>query len=251
MINIVHTPCKNCGFAIYEGQTQTDCALKYIDVYKEKNQEIIEVYDQEKEFFVINNKKCPGYREQKWFDSLDTKCDTLEDKIEIFHKYNFIHYLLIVNLDSLTKDQFINLCEQISELKIKPSKIILVRYPPINNQEIFPYEYLKQTIDKYFANISWRIQTVVDQSISYEFMVQNIVSVNKKYRFVASLSEHNTDISKIITHANSIVVNDLGSFMVISNANKSCIVFSSIVYRYSMFMDQKNILSDESNYKII
>jgi hypothetical protein len=251
MINIVHTPCKNCAFAIYEDKTQKDCGLKYIEIYKQKNQEIIEAYDEEKEFFVINNKKCPGYREQKWFDKLDVPCETLEEKIAIFHKHNHIHYLLTVNLENLNRENFVDICEQISNLAIPPQKIIFVRYPPVDTNETFPYEYLKTNIDKYFSNISWRIQTVVDRSVSYEFMLQTIISTNKKYRFVVSMKEYNSDIQHIVNYADNLVVNELGSFVVVSNSNKNCIIFSSIVYRYSMFMDKKNILEDEESYAII
>lgn len=251
MIDIIHTPCKDCSFAIYDDKTQVGCALKYLDIYKTKEYDILEVYDNQKEFFVINKKKCPGYREQKWFDKLDDNTETLQDKINTFHKYNYIAYLLVINLSSLTRAQFIDLCEQVSKLDIQPNKIIFVRYPPIENTETFPYDYLKENIDKYLTQKAWRIQTVVDPSISYEFMLQQIVSVNKKHRFVVSMKEFNTDLSNVIDRANDIVTKDLGSFTIISNQNKTCFIFSSIVYRYSMFMDNKNILLDDNNYTII
>lgn len=251
MINAIHTPCKNCSFAIYEDKTQTNCALEYLAVYNRNNQEVLEVYDDEKEFFVINNKKCPGYRESKWFDSLSENTDTLEDKIAVYHKYNYIDYLLVINLLVLTRQQFIDLCEQISKLSIKPKKIILVRYPPSSGIDTFPYEYLKENIEKYLIGTAWRIQTVVDPSISYEFMLQNITSVNKKHRFIASINGFNKSVSDIIIHANDTVTKKLQSFMIISNSEKSCFIFSSAVYRYSMFMDNKNILLDETNYSII
>lgn len=251
MIDIVHTPCKSCVFAVYQDKTQTECALGYLQTYKEKNQEILEVYDEDLAFFVINKKKCPGYREQKWFDSLQRENSTLEEKISLFHEYNHIDFLLIINLLHLNRNQFVDICEQISSLQISPNKIVFVRYPPSAAEDIFPYEYLKEHIDNYLGQIVWRIQTVVDASISYEFMLQNIVSVNKKYRFVASISSHNEDIANIVDCANKIVVSDLGSFLILSNKDKTSLLFSSVVYRYSMFMDNKNILTDEDSYKYI
>ena len=59
-INAVHTPCKNCVFAIYDNITQTNCALHYLDIYRDKDIEILEAYDNDKEFYIINNKKCIG-----------------------------------------------------------------------------------------------------------------------------------------------------------------------------------------------
>lgn len=252
MIDPIHTPCKDCTFAVYENKTQTECALGYLDIYKSnKDLQVLEVYDNEKEFFVINKKKCPGYREPKWFDKISEPTETLQDKINAFHKYNKIGYLLVINLLVISKSEFIDLCEQISALDILPNKIIFVRYPPSNSNDTFPYEYLKDSIDKHLPKTAWKIQTVVDPTTPYEFMLQNIVSVNKRHRFVISVNGFNTDIGTIIDRANSVVTKDLGSFVIISNKDKTCFIFSSVVYRYSMFMEGKNILLEENNYQII
>ena len=81
IIHAIHTPCKNCVFAKYEENTQTGCELDYIEKYKNLESEILEVYDNDKEFYVINDKKCLGYREPKWFEQLSMSDSSMEEKI--------------------------------------------------------------------------------------------------------------------------------------------------------------------------
>ena len=100
-IDTVHTPCKNCVFAEYDNKTQIGCHLDYIDRFKQSNIDIIEAWDEEKEFYIINKKKCVGYRENKWFASKGLGDATLDAKIEFFNKNNFLHYLLIINTNYL------------------------------------------------------------------------------------------------------------------------------------------------------
>lgn len=59
-------PCKNCVFAVYEEDTQTSCKHDRIRLFEEIGAEIIEAYDNDKEFFVIKNRKCNLYREPAW-----------------------------------------------------------------------------------------------------------------------------------------------------------------------------------------
>lgn len=59
----LQTSCKNCIFAVYEGITQTGCVANRLKKF-DKN-DIIEAYDNEKEFYVIN-KFCNLYRPLSW-----------------------------------------------------------------------------------------------------------------------------------------------------------------------------------------
>lgn len=59
------TPCKDCIFAIYEDITQTGCKTHMLELYKNSNN-VIEAYDEEKEFYVINGQVCPYKRKQNW-----------------------------------------------------------------------------------------------------------------------------------------------------------------------------------------
>lgn len=253
-INLIHTPCKKCSFAIYEDKTQTDCALNYLDAFRQMDGvQVLEVYDNDQEFYVVNNKKCIGYREEKWFKQYSESFIALKDKIKIYQEHNHIDYLLSINLQTLTRDDLVSILDQIYHLQIKPQILILVRYPPTTkeNNKIFEYEYLKNQFDKYAFKFTWKIQTVVDPKITYGFMLHNIISTNKQNRFVASIDKNNNDIEKVINYTNDLVYNKMDTFEIISNSDKSTIIFPSIVYRYAMFMEKKNILEDNNKYQII
>ena len=52
-ISKIHTPCKDCVFALYNDITQVGCKTKTLDIFKQRGVTILEVYDEEKEFYVI------------------------------------------------------------------------------------------------------------------------------------------------------------------------------------------------------
>lgn len=59
--NKLHTSCKDCKFAVWNGITQTACQFELLDKYKE----VVPAYDEDKEFFVINNDVCLLKRQNK------------------------------------------------------------------------------------------------------------------------------------------------------------------------------------------
>lgn len=248
VINPIHTPCKHCVFAIYNGQTQTDCHLDYISKYKDKRVEILEAYDNDKEFYVINNKKCIGYRENSWFEKRNLAHLTIEEKIQRFKEFNFLHYLLVINLKTFHDEKICyDLLENIKNLDIKPRKIIVIRYQNDNKQ--YPYEKIQSAIDN---DIKWRIQTIlVDRE--YENILHEIINLNKKYRFVLSIKEPTSfdDVNNIINKANHIVYEDMDRFIAITNKDKSSILFSAPNYRHSLLIEKQDILTDSTHHIII
>lgn len=245
-INKIHTPCKDCVFAKYQDNTQIDCALSYISKYKSKNIEILEAYDDNKEFYIVNGKKCIGYRENKWFDQFDLKDSSIEDKIKKFHEINSLDYLLVVDLKNINLEQLEDLLSQTKNLEFKPKKLIIVRYA---DNIGFPYEVLKNLLDTYAIGYKWRIQTVLDPLSIYDNILKNIISLNS-HRFIVSVTQHNTDLINLIKHTNQVVHHDLDQFNIISNHNKSCIIFSRSSYAFEAF-NGINLLDNELNYTII
>lgn len=66
-LNPIHTPCRNCVFAQYDGITQTGCKLGRIKKFNEVA-EVVEATDNEKDFYIINGRKCNAFRDSlsKW-----------------------------------------------------------------------------------------------------------------------------------------------------------------------------------------
>lgn len=51
--SLYSTPCKHCCFAQYKGTTQVGCAFDRIDKFRRNGVEVLEVYDDDREYFVI------------------------------------------------------------------------------------------------------------------------------------------------------------------------------------------------------
>jgi hypothetical protein len=248
-ISRIHTSCKNCVFAIYENITQTDCALKYIDKYKNKNTPILEAYDEDKEFYVINNRKCLGYRENKWFAQYDLENSTLDNKIAKFNELNHLHYLMMVDLKNFSINDLYNLEKSIKSCGIQPKKIVFIRYQADNG--LFTYDVIKSFFENTKLNCKWRIQTMVDTTLQHEDILNNCCNLNKGYRFILGIKNPCDDIDKIILKGNSIVHESLDTITAITNKDKSAILFSAVTYRWSIAVEKKNILDDESNFIIV
>ncbi len=59
--------CKECVFAVYDSKTQTECSLGRIEKYrKRKVGKVIEAYDNDKEFFILENIQCNAHRVPEW-----------------------------------------------------------------------------------------------------------------------------------------------------------------------------------------
>lgn len=250
MINSIHTPCKNCVFASYENITQNGCALNYLDIYHQKDIEVLEAYDEEKEFYIINGKKCIGYREPKWFANLNMTNATLEEKISKYNEFNQIDYLAIIDLKAFDKVKLDKTIKDLNNSQVKPKKIIIFRYLDQPNSDDFHYSSIQEIIDSNNVSYQWRMQTILDDSLTQEEVLKGAINLNAKYRFIYYIKDHTNNIANIIDEANNIVHKELGSFNILSNLDKTALLFSTAIYRYARFHDE-DILSNSDNYKII
>jgi hypothetical protein len=245
-INQIHTSCKNCAFAQYDNNTQTGCAINYIEKYKNKQCEILEAYDNDKEFYIINNKKCLGYRENKWFTQFNLDNSSLDKKIQKFLELNSIQYLMMVDLKYFSEADFEQLGKIIHECTIQPAKIVFVRYQ--NAATKFIYNDIKALLDTYNLKCQWRIQTMVDDTLSHKDIRHNCCNLNKGYRFMLSIQKPCYNICKVLDKANSIVYEDLDPIVAVATKDKSATIFSAPSYRWSIVVEQKDILQDDSAY---
>jgi len=247
-INTIHTPCKNCVFAKYDNNTQNGCAINYLDKYKNKNISVLEAYDDEKEFYIINGKKCIGYRENKWFKQFNLENADLESKIKIYKEKNHIDYICVIDLKKLKVDNLDSVLYQISQCKIQPKKVIIIRH--LNNEKIFTYKTLEDLFNKYRVSYIWRIQTILDSSLTDEQIIKNLVSSNSKYRFIMLISDISNDINHMAMITNKIVHEDLDQFEVLTNKDNTCFCFSSLVYRFEAFHGN-NLLNKNNDFQIV
>lgn len=251
-VDIIHTPCKSCVFATYENNTQTGCHLNYIEKYKSNGTDILEAYDADKEFYIINGKKCIGYRENGWFEQYGLQNASLEEKERKLKESNHIDYVLVINFIEIgDSDQDIsNIKSALSSLTMHPARIVFVRGP--EGSETTIYASIQKLMTDSKIDCKWRIQTMVDDSISNENILHGVVNENKSYRFVCHMKKSNCDnLNRIVEAANDIVYNQLEKFIVLTDPDNSCVLFGSGVYRFSLVEHGKDILSDTDSFKIV
>lgn len=251
-ISIVHTSCKNCVFAKYDSKTQTGCALDYLNKHKDNGTEIIDAYDNDLEFYIINQKKCNGYRENSWFVSKGLPEDSsLQSKIDLFKNLNIIGYTLIINFIEIgsTPEDMINLSNSLKTISIPPQKTVFIRGPEGNETTI--YKNINNLLVGANINCKWKIQTMVDDSISNENILHNAINENKNSRFVCALKKSKSNIGSIIAKGNTIVHTDLKQFTVLTDTEHSAYLFGTGVYRYSLLEHHKDILEDKDNFQLI
>jgi hypothetical protein len=121
------TPCKNCGFAVYEEDTQTGCYLGVIDKFRAVGTEIIEAYDHEKEFFVID-RKCLFGRNKKWVADYCSECP--DDILKRIRAEIAIKLEVCVYVDEhTTQNEIVETVDALNEQALKPTSLVFLQHP--------------------------------------------------------------------------------------------------------------------------
>jgi hypothetical protein len=247
-IKAIHTPCKNCVFAKYDGKTQTDCHLDMTTKFSSKGIEIIKAYDEEKEFDIINGKKCYGYRENKYFVSRGLEEADIEEKINYVKQFFKINYLMIINIKNFDYDTMYSLAQEIKSLAIKPQNVVLIRYQ--EDKSKYDYSFLHNFFNRCGNLDKWKIQTVIDSNESQESIIYKIINTNKSNRFVMYINEDFYGFDKVIKRAQETIYQDFSTFEILSNKNKDSLFFNSSVYSYAIYYGY-NILQSKDKYEIV
>jgi len=99
--NLYQTACKECLFAIYDGVTQIDCGVGRIKQWQDKDL-VIEAYDDDKEFYVING-VCNTVRQANWNDGVGDVSKVREEVVPSFEVYIVADHLTQATVDEILK----------------------------------------------------------------------------------------------------------------------------------------------------
>ena len=211
--NEAETICRDCAFAVYEGETQTACALGNLDKLEENGADIIEVYDEtKKEFYVVKGRVCVSWRGSDWKEKHKDRTD-LE---QIVAKEIMIRMDANVYMDKDTtladvEATILSLKENI----IKPAQITL-----INNFSKIDRPTLARICSH--SGFRWRVENIQEDAIrklnanelnyycvfdaGRKVPVNFISDINKSLnkdmnRFLALIGEDgNGDVGQILMH---------------------------------------------------
>lgn len=243
----IHTPCKNCSFAVYEEKTQTDCLLGLLEKFKSSEIEILEVYDEDKEFFVINNKKCVGYKEEKYFENRNLSQATIGEKADYVQSQLYIKYSIVINLKKYDPKELKKLAEKISDLTISPETLHIIRYK--EDREKYSYKFIENIVS--LSKVpKWKVKTLLNDDEHYIDALHQVIQENRKTQFFLSIDGEYDKISNIVEKAQETIYDKLSTFLVIATENGESIFFNTGVYRAGLNQGI-DILTDKDKYTII
>jgi hypothetical protein len=242
----IHTCCKNCVFAKYDNITQTGCWLNYIDVFKTKNIDILQAYDEDKEFYIINEKHCIGYTKPEALIKYELDKAPIQQIIGEYQKLNKLNYIAVIDAKSINLDQITKIVDDLSKMEVKPQKIVIIRYPDINNK--IPYYSLSKLFDN--INIKWKIISAKEMTTAIDTFINTTAVVESNYRFMLLIKDVEVEAGKLVNTANTIVHKDLDQFILLKDKNSNGMIFSTAVYRYDKFMGN-NLLIDSNKHTVI
>jgi len=110
------TSCKTCVFAIYDGKTQTGCLDNRIEKFKD---EIIEAYDDEKEFYVIK-RICNLFRNNVWNDGVAD--------FDLAKTESAVSFDLLIDCSNIDEDYSNKIISSLKSLTYSSKRIKIVLY---------------------------------------------------------------------------------------------------------------------------
>lgn len=153
MISKINTSCKDCIFAIYEGITQTGCKTGELDKMRDHGIQILEAYDNDKEFFVINKTKCLYNRPKEW----PLANGTLEEQVAHILKCIRIIYEIIIVANDNIDDLKLTINSALAQT-LPPKQITIIRR---HECKILPSELYHLCKD---LPLKWKVENCIRTS---------------------------------------------------------------------------------------
>jgi hypothetical protein len=157
MINEIHTNCKDCAFATYSKITQVGCDFGKIDSYREAGAQIIEAYDDTKEFYVINDKICLYHRDKEWASKY-TKSE-LKNIVEAQTKTPY-HAIIIHRKENTIEDMEVT--AKSLQNQFNPPSVLSIVNMHTEGSVYAQNMKFHEVLDNYKESYEWRVQNIVD-----------------------------------------------------------------------------------------
>jgi len=171
MINQIHTNCRDCAFAEYSKGSQVGCSAGLIEKYRSAGKEIIEVYDDNnKEFYVVNDKICHFHRDKEWADKYPKSELFNIVKAQIKTPY---HCIIVLK----EHDKLDDLAEMMKNLasQFNPPSVVSVLNMKVG-KKIYKLNMDIEAIAKnYEDKFEWRIQNILRSNISIRSGIDHCV----------------------------------------------------------------------------
>jgi len=192
------TSCKNCIFAIFEGNTQTGCEHGRIEKFGELK---IDAFDNQKEFFVIN-RLCNAFRINGWNNNVKD--------IDKARKESCLSFDLLIDVNDINKDNYPVIMSTLKEIDYPSNKYRLIFFHDntidYQNKKWIKNLYQlfeKSTISVYF-NKSEYLQSFIGKSKSSFHVILNSDNINSVTNFINKLEYLvNDDLKRFVVCKNN------------------------------------------------
>jgi hypothetical protein len=213
----LQTSCKSCVFATYDDKTQIGCLHERIEKFRPN---VIEAYDEEKEFYVING-LCNLYRNSKWNDG-----EPDIDKSMAESSLSFDCFIDCSNINDEATDTIINF---VSNATYYDKKINWYLFHLDSETQAVKNNVLR--IFMSLHKISPKISVCIHKSI---YLNEFVTKSNSTYHAV--LNATNMHDLGIFTSVNNAINRDIKKFIIGHIHNTDFI--SNIAYRIEFIKNQ-------------
>lgn len=222
------TSCKNCIFAIYDGNTQKGCQDNRIEKFGDF---VIEAYDDSKEFYVIN-RLCNLYRNSNWNNG---EIDVSKAKLESCLTFDIL--INCTDIDDNYKDKIIS---ELDKLDYPHKKCNILLFQSYKCGQVYRERLFNIHAVHNIANIS----ICLDEN---EFIYTYVSKAKNSFHIV--LDKNNIDdFSLFVNKINELVNNDLKRFILCKNGNKIAISNMACRIKYlDLYLDYENNITIVEN----
>lgn len=159
----IHTSCKQCWFAVYEGKTQTGCSFQNrIEQYKTLNA-VLDARDDEREFFVVNGRHCNAFRAGKTDSGYpgDWTTEKINNYPNVVRKEIELHIDVMVPFEvgSVTVD-LIKTVRSVQQQSLPFRRLYVV-----SNQDAVSAGALVSLLNTHAKDIEWYVTNVQERNL--------------------------------------------------------------------------------------
>lgn len=163
-VDAVHTSCRDCIFAIYKDKTQTGCQMGRIEPFDQQGA-IIGIKDDEKEFFIINKRKCNAFQKQGGDFARNFQ---QADWVNVAKKMLAVRVSFFVLIYDAAK-----LMETVDCILSQVRKPFQTFFVNLQKEEPTPDIHVK-LLEKIGNAITWRMVSVVDMKAGEDNIIDSV-----------------------------------------------------------------------------
>lgn len=210
---LTNTSCKNCIFAIYDNNTQTECSQNRLEKF-----DIIEAYDLEKEFYVVKG-FCNYCRPQSWNNGIADK--------EKAKRESSITFDIIINCCQMDENYF----NQINNL------LKSIAYDKTKYKVLFCHNYVSENSVKKYVSELYRNNTGSEISLynSLDFCLNNYIKKTRKTYHIY-IANNNVIRYDLLEQINNKINDDVIKLLTAESDGVN--IISN--YAYKSFMDSRH-----------